>query len=223
MNKIIATGIFTFLSFFVTATNAQFGALGSLLGGASSAASGGGVDAQVKSFVESSNQINSLIFTSLMAINAAYSSAEESAKISSEVKAFTEITDPKERAAKVAEAQKTQTAKLEELIKSKDAVERTQKLDTTKRKQVLDSVGNFAIAGLQAVKLTATGKSIVSSVTTNPMALIQIAPVADALPILASAVSTTTDVLPGYYKILRGANLEPPKVTAESKPQEVKF
>ena len=222
MKKIVPVVVFTVLTFFGTASNAQFGGLGSLLGGFSSAA-GGGVEAQVKSFVESSNQINTLIFTSLMAINAAYSSAEESAKISTELKAFTEITDPKERAAKVAEVQKTQTAKLEELIKSSDAVERTQKLDDAKQKQVLASVGNFAIAGLQALKLTITGKSIVSSVSSNPLGLLQIGPVAEALPILLSAASTTTDVLPGYYKILRGANLEPPTVTAESKPEEVKF
>ena len=222
MKKILYGAIFLLLSSLSTISNAQFGGLGSLFGSAGSAASGG-IDAQVKSFVDSSNQINGLIFTSLMAINAAYSSAEESAKLSSEVKAFNEITDPKERAAKVAEVQKTQTAKLEELIKSNDAIERTEKLDAVKRKQVIDSVGNFAIAGLQAVQLAATGKSIVSNVSSNPFALFQIAPVAEALPILASAISTTTDVLPGYYKILRGAKIEPPKVTAESTPQEIKF
>ncbi len=222
MKKLFFGAIFLTLSSLSNLANAQLGGLGNLFGGAASAA-GGGVDAQVKSFVESSNQINGLIFTSLMAINAAYSSAEESAKLSSEVKAFNEITDPKERAAKVAEVQKTQTAKLEELIKSNDAVERTEKLDSVKRKQVLDSVGNFAIAGLQAVQLTATGKSIISNVSSNPFALFQVAPVADAIPILMSAISTTTDVLPGYYKILRGAKIEPPKVTAESKPQEISF
>ena len=82
MKKILYGAIFLLMSSLSTISNAQFGGLGSLFGSASSAASGG-VDAQVKSFVDSSNQINGLIFTSLMAINAAYSSAEESAKLSS--------------------------------------------------------------------------------------------------------------------------------------------
>jgi hypothetical protein len=66
--------------------------------------------------------------------------------------------------------------------------------------------------------LTDTGKSIVSSVGSNPINITKVAPVTDALPILADAISISTKVFPGYYKVLRGANIEPPKVTAETKP-----
>jgi hypothetical protein len=51
----------------------------------------------------------------------------------------------------------------------------------------------------------------------------KVAPVKDALPILANAASTSTQVIPGFIKVLQGANVAAPKVTAESKPQEVKF
>jgi len=207
-----------------TSAYAQFGGLGGLTKGVTGGGDGGGdIEGQVKSFMDKSGEINRLVFTSLKAINAAYATDEEAKKIAEDVKAFNAITDPKEQAAKVAEAQKTETAKLEELTKSKDAVEKTKKLDSAKQKQVANSVGNFLIAALRAAELSKSGQSIVQGVSSNPMNIGKVVPVKDALPILADAASTSTKVLPGYIKILQGANVSAPKVTAESKPQEVKF
>lgn len=221
MKKLMSILTCGFLAVGSSAAFAQFGGMGGLSKGGGGG--GGDVDGQVKSFMEKSNEINGLVFNSLKAINAAYATDEEAKKIAEEVKAFNAITDPKERAAKVAEAQKTEAAKLEELSKSKDAVEKTKKLDKNKQKQVADSVGNFLIAALRATELSKTGQSIMQSVSGNPMNATKVVPVKDALPILANAASTSTSVIPGFIKVLQGANVAAPKVTAESKPQEVKF
>jgi hypothetical protein len=181
---------------------------------------GGDVDAQVKSFVVGSSQVNEMVVVSLSAINAAYASDSEAAIIRAKVDAYVNATDPKEKSALAAEVVKSESAKLDEFTKSANAVERTEKLDASKRKQVLDSSLNFGIAALRAALLTDTGKSIMSSVGSNPMNVIKVLPVKDALPLLANAISTSTQVIPGYYKILRGAKIEPPKVTAETKPVE---
>jgi hypothetical protein len=221
MKKIIFVVSCCFLSLSVSPAFAQFGGLvGGLLNMGSG---GGGIDGQVKGFIDKSNEINGLVFTSLMAINAAYATDADAQKIAEEVKAFNAMTDPKEKAAKVAEAQKTESAKLEELTKSNDAVEKTKKLSKDKQTQVANSVGNFSIAALRALELTNSGRSIVQSVSSNPLNIAKVGPVTDALPILANAISTSTQVLPGFIKILQGANVAAPKVTAESKPQEVKF
>ncbi len=211
-------------AFFVLPAQAQLGGLGGMLGGGSAGGGGGDIDGRVKTFVEGSAQINNLVVTSLSAINAAYASDSDAAQIRAKADAFTKATNPKEKEALAAEIVKTESAKLEELTKSADAVERTKKLDATKRKQVLDSLVNFGIGALQAVTLTDTGKSIISSVGTNPMNVTKVGPVKDALPLLANAISTSTKVIPGYYKVLRGANIEPPKVTADTKPvADLKF
>lgn len=209
---------------FVLPAHAQFGGLGGMVGGTSSGGGGGDIDGRVKSFVEGSVQINNLVVNSLSAINAAYASDSEAASIRTKAEAYVKATDPKEKAALAAEIVKTESAKLEELTKSADAVERTKKLDANKRKQVLDSLLNFGIGALRAATLADTGKSIVSSVGANPMNVTKVVPVKDALPVLADAISTSTKVIPGYYKVLRGANIEPPKVTAETKPvADLKF
>lgn len=221
MKKIVSVIACGFLALSASTAFAQFGGLGGMAKGGGGG--GGDIDGQVKGFMEKSNEINGLVFTALKAINAAYATDEEAQKIAEEVKAFNAITDPKERAAKVAEAQKTESAKLQELAKSADAVEKTKKLSKDKQKQVTNSVGNFLIAALRATELTKSGQSIVQGVASNPMNIGKVAPVKDALPILANAASTSTQVIPGFIKVLQGANVAAPKVTAESKPQEVKF
>ena len=218
MKKVVTVLSSMVFALFMLPAQAQLGGLGGMLGGGSSGGGGGDIDSRVKTFVEGSAQINNLVVTSLSAINAAYATDTEAAEIRAKNDAFAKATDPKEKEALAAEIVKTQSAKLEELTKSADAVERTKKLDANKRKQVLDSLVNFGIGALQAATLSDTGKSIVSSVGANPMNITKVAPVKDALPLLANAISTSTKVIPGYYKVLRGANIEPPKVTAETKP-----
>lgn len=189
-------------------------------GGASDA---GDIDSKVKAFTDRSAVTNKLVGLSLLSIERAYATDEERAGLTEKMKALNSATDPKEINAQVTEIQKTDGAKVEELAKAKDAEEKTKKLDAKKQKEVAVGVSNFILAGLQAVKLTQDGQAIVSSVGSNPMNITKVIPVKDALPILADAASTSTKVMSGFTKVLKGANVQVAPVTAESKPAEVKF
>jgi len=183
-------------------------------GGGGSSESGD-VDAKVKAFTDRSVVTNKLVGLSLLSIERAYATDEERAGLTEKMKALNSATDPKEINAQVTEIQKTDGAKVEELAKAKDAEEKTKKLDAKKQKEVAVGVSNFILAGLQAVKLTQDGS--------NPMNITKVIPVKDALPILADAASTSTKVMSGFTKVLKGANVQVAPVTAESKPAEVKF
>lgn len=223
MKKIASALLVSLLAFTALPAMAQFGGLGALAGAAKGGGDAGDVEGQVKAFIQKSNDINGLIFVSLKTINAAYASDEEAAKIAAEVKAFNASTDPKERAAKVAEAQKTDSAKLAELSKSADAQEKTKQLSKEKQQRVVASVGNFLIAALKAAELSKSGQTIVQSVAANPLSIGKVLPVKDALPILADAAKTSVDVIPGFIKVLQGANLQVAKVDASTKVQETSF
>ena len=195
--------------------------LGSLLSAVSS--TGGGADGQVKSFIDDSDTINKLIFSSLKAMERAYATDEQRVKINEEMKAFNAITDPKERQAKVAETLKSDAAKLEEMVKAKDINEKTKKLDKVRRQDLTSGTTNFLIAGLRATALAATGSAIVSGVGSNPLNAIKVVPITAALPILSEAASTSASLMPQIFKVMQGANIQVPKVTANSKTQEVEF
>ncbi len=201
---------------------------GSMLGAGSGilgtiAGVSGGPDARIKSFIDDSDTINKLLFSSLKAMERAYATDEERAKINEEMKAFNAITDPKERQAKVAETLKSESAKLEELIKSDGIDERTKNLDTERRKDLVAGTSNFVIAGLRAVTLAASGTSIVSAVASNPFFILKLGPLTTALPILSSAASTSASLLPQIFKVMRGANIQVQTVVADSKTHEVEF
>lgn len=200
--------------------SAQFGGLGSALGGGKSEAKGD-IDGQVKSFMEQSGTTYKLVYNSLKAVEAAYATAEKAAKIQEEVAAFNKSTDPKEQQAKAAEALKTDGALVAELAQSKTAQEDTKNLSKDKQKLLMAGVSNFTIAALGAGNLGKTGGDIVKSVSSNPMSMGKVMPVKDALPILADTVSVSGKLLPALLKVMKGANLSVPEVKAESKPADL--
>jgi hypothetical protein len=222
MKKMFAVLTIALMSIIViTPAHAQLKDL--LPGGGAKKGGGGDIGAQVKLFIDRSTLINSLAVNALKTINLAYASDEDIKKGQAEMKTMDAITDPQEKAAKMNAAYKTEKAKAEENIKSKDIQERTKNLSAEKQKLIASSVGNFLIAALQAGELSSDGQNIMQSASANPMDLPKIAPVKDALPLLADAVSTSTKVIPGFVKVLQGANIEVPKVTAKSTPEETKF
>ncbi len=200
--------------------SAQFGGLGAALGGGKSEAKGD-IDGQVKSFSAQSGTTYGLVFNALKAVEAAYASDEQMAKIKDEVSAFNKSTDPKEQQSKAADALKSDGALLAELTQSKDAQEKTKNLSKDKQKLLLAGVSNFGIAALGAGTLGKTGADIVKSASSNPMSIGKIMPVKDALPILADTVSVSAKVLPALLKVMKGANLSVPEAKVDSKPAEL--
>jgi len=217
--------ILVFLCFFISISNSSYAQFGSMFGAASSliggGASGGDTDTLVKQFITNSQAIEKLMGVSLLTISAAYASDSDREKLISSAKALQANTDPKEVSSIVAEVQKTQGAKIQELAKASDAEERTKKLSAEKQKQVIGATTNFLIAALKSAALTANAKNIMASVKSNPMNVMKVAPVSDALPVLLSAATISTEVIPGFVKVLIGADLKVETPTASSTEIEI--
>jgi len=60
-----------------------------------------------------------------------------------------------------------------------------------------------------------------ASVKSNPMNVMKVAPVSDALPVLLSAATISTEVIPGFVKVLIGADLKVETPTASSTEIEI--
>lgn len=205
-----------------TPAMAQLGGLGGMLGGAKGgAASSGNVEADAKTFTEKSSVVNKFAAQALVAISAAYSSDEERANAQAKLEKLNATTDPKEQNALVAEINKTEGAKVAQLAESKDLGDKTKNLDKAKQALVGTAVVNYLIAGARAVDLNKSGQGMLQSAASNPMALPKLANVKDALPLLAAAASNAAKVLPKFVDVLRGAKVEVPKVSADSKPVEI--
>ncbi len=200
--------------------SAQFGGLGAAVGGGKSD-SKVDIDGQVKSFTTQSSATYAQVFNALKAVEAAYASDEQMAKIKEQVTNFNKSTDPGERQSMVASTVKSSGASLAELTQGADAQEKTKKLSKDKQKLLLAGVSNFGIAALGAGNLGKTGADIIKSASSNPMSIGKVLPVKDALPILADTVSVSAKVLPALLKVMKGANMSVPETKVDSKPAEL--
>ena len=206
-----------------TPAMAQFGGLGGMMGGAKgdAATGSGNVEADVKTFTEKSAVVNKYAAQALVAISAAYSSDEERANLLAKLDKLNATTDPQERNAIIADINKIGGAAVAQLAASNDLGDKTKKLDKEKQKMVATAVANYLIAGARAVDLTKSGQGLMQSAAGNPMALAKLGNVKDALPLLADAATNAGKVLPKFVDVLRGAKIEVPKVTADSKPVDI--
>ncbi len=202
---------------------AQFGGFGGFgdlgkLGGSGGATAGASLENQVSEFMQKSSKIRELALKSLAAINAAYSTDEKANEKIAQVKSIMSITDPAERDAKMNEVIKTESAGLKQKMAEEGLQAETKQLTEAKKKQIVDAVSNFGISGIRATELVKNGQGILAGAASNPLNVSKIFPVKDALPILVDAGKISTDVIPGFIKVMRGADLKVPEITASSTP-----
>jgi hypothetical protein len=94
-------------------------------------------------------------------------------------------------------------------------------LDGASKKQVGDALLNYGIGALQAAALTKTGQSLIAKASANPMALPQVLPVKDSLPLLGKVVSDSGGFIAGVIKLAQGAKIEVQQPKADSKPVDL--
>jgi len=197
--------------------HAQFGAL---LGGSGDKSSGN-LDADVKSFLDLSVNIERTLNAASLAIVAAFQSEEDRAKSQASLDEMKKTTDPKEAGAKFQAVSESTSAELKKLSASNDLAAKTKNLSAAKQKQVAAGVGNFLIGALQAKDLLPTGQAVMKGASSNPMNISKVIPVKDALPRLANAISLASDTIPQFVKVLQGANISVPTPTATAKPVDL--
>lgn len=90
-------------------------------------------------------------------------------------------------------------------------------LDGEKKKLIGQALLNFAIGALQAVELGRQGKAIAARVGINPVELVRVAPVTDALPMLSKVAIDVSGFIGTVVKLARSADIAVPKVGADAK------
>jgi hypothetical protein len=205
-----------------TASHAQFGGLGGMLGGGGGGG-GGDVSGEVAAFIAKSQVLSGLASRSVTAINAAFSSEEESAKKRAALEAIDKITNTAEKEAKKAALYESESAETKRKLESGEMEKAIGSLSEDKKKQVTAALLNFSIGALQAVDLVKTGQSLVQKVSTNPMDIPKVVPVKDALPLLSKVGSDAGGLFAGVIKLARGAKISVPEVKSDSKPVDVTF
>jgi hypothetical protein len=200
------------------AAHAQLGGLGGLLGAKSG---GGDIGADVNTFVNQSAALSKLTGSAVIAINMAFANAEQRDRTKVELDAIAKLTDPKEQKARTAALVESQSAEAKRLYESGEMKARMGTLDGASKKQVGDALLNYGIGALQAAALTKTGQSLIAKASANPMALPQILPVKDSLPLLGKVVSDSGGFIAGVIKLAQGAKIEVQQPKADSKPVEL--
>lgn len=199
------------------------GSLGSALGGlnTNTVSSGGDISGDVTNFGKKSAVLSTLTSRSVTAINAAFSSEEEIEKKRAALQAIDQITDPKEKQVKTAALYESESAEAKRRLDSGEMEKKMSSLDETKKKQLGTALYNFGIGALQAAELTRTGQNLVQKVSSNPMNISKVSPVADALPLLGKVAVDSGGLLVGVLKLARGAKISVPEVTVNSKATEI--
>jgi hypothetical protein len=201
----------------MNAAHAQLSALGGLassLGGmlGSSVNPMAGADAyDVDGFVRKSAELSEIAGRSVTAINAAFANEEQLTAKRAALAAIAAVADPKERAARYRALYDAEASETRRLIDSGDMEKRMAALDGDKKKLIGQALLNFAIGALQAVELGRQGKAMAAQVGLNPMELVRVAPVKDAIPMLAKVAVDVSGFMGTVVKLARSADIEVPR------------
>jgi hypothetical protein len=153
-----------FISFILVGTASAFG-LGDVMGKSSSASGGGDID----QFNENAKKSESLVNKSTQSLYDAIASKEDQAKVEEMIKKMNETADPKEKNKLQREVTAAQNAIVEKNAKDAQLTKEAATWDVKKKTHVSDALFNYALGAQQAGILVPKGKSIVSSVKSNPL------------------------------------------------------
>jgi hypothetical protein len=208
----------------MNAAHAQLSALGGLASSIGGMLTGGasplaGADAtDIDGFVRKSAELSEIAGRAVTAINAAFANEEQLAAKRAALAAIALLADPKERAARYGALYDLEAGETKRLIESGDMEKRMAALDGEKKKLIGQALLNFTIGALQAVELGRQGKAIAAQTSLNPMDLMRVAPVKDAIPMLAKVAFDVSGFMGTVVKLARSAEIAVPKAGADSRP-----
>jgi hypothetical protein len=210
----------------MNAAHAQLSALGGLassIGGMLTASANPMANANadaydVDGFLRRSAELSEIAGRSVTAINAAFASEEQLTAKRAALAAIAQLADPKERASRYSALYEAEAGETKRLLESGEMERRMAALDGEKKKLIGQALLNFAIGALQAAELGRQGKAMAAQVGMNPMELVRMAPVKDAIPMLARVAIDVSGFMGTVVKLARGADIAVPKVGLDSKP-----
>jgi hypothetical protein len=208
-----------------SAAKAQFGGLPGGLGGGNDKGNdkgSGNIDTDVKTFLDKSIAIEKTLNAASLAIVGAYATESDRAQLQGKLDAINKLTEPKEASTQFQQVSESTSAEIKKLAAESDLSEKTKNLSAAKKKQLSAGIANFLLGALRAKDLVPTGQTVMKAVSGNPMSAGKVLPVKDALPRLGNAISLASDTLPQLIKVMKGANIKIPEVTATSKEETFK-
>jgi hypothetical protein len=210
--------------FAVNSAHAQLSALGGLassLGGMLAGATGMGTAEagyDVDGFVRKSAELSEVASRAVTAINAAFATDEQLTAKRAALAAIATLAEPKERQARYAALYAAESAETKRLLDSGEMEKRMAQLDSDKKKLIGQALLNFAIGSLQAIELGKHGQALVQQAGISPVALVQILPVKDAIPLLGKVAVDASGFVGGVVKLARAANISVPDARSGSAP-----
>jgi len=192
---------------------AQFG-LPSLGGSSSSAAS-----ADPDAFVKTAKEAEALMKAAVDGLSNAVLSKEKVEEIEAQRKAAAQITDTKERDAKLAEVQKSQLAAINEAAGDSNFKANIEKMDAKKKENLMAAAFNFLLALLKDKDLIDQGKSVISSISSNPMNLGKLGAVKDVLESIVNQASAGSKIFGKVSEIMTVVGVKAP-TSKDDKPKK---
>jgi hypothetical protein len=201
------------------ATSSHALGLGDLVGGINASA-GSAAPVDPDSFIKSAAGAEKLMGNSLQLLSRSLLSKEKSAQFDAAITSATKLTDPGERQAKTLEAQKDAVAALNEQTSSDSLKADIDKLNTAQRAQLGASAFNFTLALLQDKALIDQSKSIIASMSGNPMQLAKLAPIRDTATSLTNQISIGSQIAGKMPDIFKAVGVKAP-TSKDDKPKQV--
>jgi hypothetical protein len=172
----------------------------------------------VDGFVRKSAELSEVASRAVTAINAAFATDEQLSAKRAALAAIAALAEPKERQARYAALYAAESAETKRLLDSGEMERRMAQLDSDKKKLIGQALLNFAIGSLQAIELGKHGQALVQQAGISPVALVQILPVKDAIPLLGKVAVDASGFVGGVVKLARAANISVPDARTGSAP-----
>jgi hypothetical protein len=185
--------------------------------GERSGTDGTNVDAEVGALVKRSGLVSVLTLRALGRINDTFRSDASAVAIKAERDAISRLTDPREQQTRAAKLFESENAFAAQMAKSTDLSARVASLDPKKKRLLVDGLFDLSIGILQAGPLLTDMQGTMRSASANPMQLPKVMPLLNALQPLQKMVANGNSIIAILTKIAKGAGIEVPQATADSK------
>ena len=211
IKKYSLVAVFALAMSVTTAANAQLGALGGLAGFGKKPAAESSGGMSIGDWIKLAQEAEALVRTSSEKIYDAVGNAEKAQQFKEQLKAASEIKDDKERAAAVRKVEADRLAALQEVDFKAKAEQLSKEQDAKKVKNIGAAVYNFILGVLKDKELAETSGAVISSASSNPMALKDVGKVKDFAASIVGQMTGMTKVMTALPQLAKVAKVEVPK------------
>lgn len=187
------------------------------MGGKPAGGGGGDISTQIDSFNTNAGLINGAVSFSLVQIVAALGDKEQIATVKTQADNLGKATDAKEKGAAQGSIIKTTAGVAAELLNSKDAKAKMEKLSPEMQQKVAKSLFAVGVAALQLPGAIDQGKKIMQEAGSNPMNITKVMPVKDGLSMFADALPKLPSLVSTGFKLMRDVKVEPGNPSVDAK------